>query len=92
VFPSESSREESDFWQGMGFKLEPAGQGWSEGTMRLSVTMLVFGESEEEAMRRFILKMRSIPKEEMDKYLCKHKYEHTMDCPFCSFKMEASCK
>jgi hypothetical protein len=31
--------------------------------------------------------MRSIPEDQMGKYLCKHDYAHTEDCLFCGFKM-----
>ena len=91
IFPSREGERESNFWHGMGFGLKPAGDGWKEGVMRLSVTMIVIPpENEDEAMLRFVQKMRSIPEESMVRYLCRHTYEHTEDCSFCSFKMEAS--
>lgn len=82
IFPKDQA--ESNFWQGMGFELKPAGD--REGVFLLSVTMIVISpETEEEAMKRFVKKMQSMPDD--PKYLCKHSYEHTMDCVFCSFKM-----
>jgi len=84
IFPSRASEGESNFWQGMGFELKPA----DNVSMRLSVTMLVFGDqSEEEALRRLFLKIRQIPKDQLAQYICKHSYRHTEDCMFCDHKM-----
>jgi len=91
IFPSRESEGESHFWHGMGFMLKPAGDGWKPGVMRLHVTMIVDPEEDEAtAMERFVKKMQRIPKDKMDRYLCKHSYQHTTDCVFCGFKMEAS--
>ena len=79
------------FWFGMSYSVGdvPKNSGWKEGTQRLIVTMVVEkGEPEEVALKRFIEKFGRIPKDEMDRYICKHSYRHTEDCSYCSFKME----
>ena len=89
IFPTQESEKESNFWFGMSFGLKPAGEGWKEGVNRLNVTTIVLtDETEGEAMRRFIAKMRSIPIDEMDRYLCKHVYPHSEDCHICSVTLE----
>ena len=90
IFPTRESERESNFWQGMSFCLEDAGDGWQEGTKQLKVTMLKWAEgNEEDTLRMFIKKIKSIPDDELDRYVCKHDYRHTEDCSFCSFRMEA---
>lgn len=77
------------FWHGMGFELKPAGEGWKEGVNRLHVTMISWPEDDEEqALKNFIRKIKSIPDDDIDKYVCKHNYLHTEDCRFCSAKKE----
>jgi hypothetical protein len=72
----------------MGFRLEPAGQGWKEGVTRLHVTMISPEVNESEAMLLLIRRLKSIPEEKMAQYLCKHTYVHTEDCIFCGYKVE----
>lgn len=93
IFSTPKTDRESSFWFGLGYELEEVkeGTGWKPGTQQLKVTMVIGPElTEEDAMKNFIRRMKSVPDDQLDSYVCKHSYEHTMDCVFCSFKLEVT--
>lgn len=86
IFPDEEGVEESYFWQGMSFDLIDAGEDHIEGIKKLRLLMLHFpGDTEEETMKLLIRKIKQIPDDKLDSYVCKHRYRHTENCQICSF-------
>lgn len=89
IFPTPESEHESYFWMGMWYNTEPAGDGWREGVQKLRLEMILNDdEDEEKGLKRLIAKIKSIPNEEINQYICKHSYQHTVDCHICGWKEE----